>query len=266
MKILLTNDDGIISQGIQMMSKLLADRGWLAAVVAPDRERSGMGHAITVGSPVRARSLDPGVYPSGVPAYACDGTPTDCVTIGAGILCPKADFVVSGINLGPNLSNDITYSGTVSAAMEGVILGLPSVAVSLCFNRGDAFVHNMTAAITAMAVLDYVKKDPLPPDTLLNINVPNVLLKDIKGFMVTCRGKRDYVDKFTTIKDPYGKDCYWIAGNTIDERAEGSDVTAVKDGFVSVTPINMDMTDYRMLERLRASDLEKNLAKAIKAR
>ncbi|MDR1137603.1 MAG: 5'/3'-nucleotidase SurE, partial [Synergistaceae bacterium] len=193
MKILLTNDDGIISQGIQIISRMLADKGWLAAVVAPDRERSGMGHAITVDRPIHAHPLDPGMFSAEVPAYSCDGTPTDCVTIGLDMLFPSADCVVSGINQGPNLSDDVTYSGTVCAAMEGVILKRQSIAVSLCSKPGDSFKHNMTAALAAMAILEYVEKNPLPLGVLLNVNVPNELIKNIKGFKLTQRGKREYI-------------------------------------------------------------------------
>ena len=247
MKILLTNDDGVISAGIQTMSRPLADKGWLTAIVAPDRERSGMGHAITVGHPVRVHPLDPGMFAPGVSAYSCDGTPTDCVTIGLDLLFQQADFVVSGINQGPNMGDDITYSGTVCAAMEGVILGRPSVAISLACKPEDRFRHNTTAALAAMTVLNYIEEAGLPKDVLLNVNVPNELIRNIKGFKVTRRGIRKYRDKFTCMKDPRGKDCYWIAGRIEDKLQEGTDVTAVADGYVSVTPIHMDMTHYEML-------------------
>lgn len=264
MKILLTNDDGVVSTGIQILSRLIADRGWLTAVVAPDRERSGTGHSITVAHPVRIYPLDPGMFASGVSAYSCDGTPTDCVTIGVDHLFPQVTCVVAGINQGPNLGDDVTYSGTVCAAMEGVILGKAAVAVSLCCNPKDSFKHNMTAAITAMSVLDYVNREGLPADVLLNVNVPNMLIKQIKGFKVTRRGKRRYVDKFTTLKDPHGKDCYWIAGSTEEEYTEGTDVAAVRDGYVSVTPVHMDMTHYAMVEDMLTKDVEKQLSDSLK--
>lgn len=264
MKILLTNDDGVISQGIQMISKLLADKGWLSAVVAPDRDRSGAGHSLTVEQPVRVRPLDPGMYPGGVLAYACDGTPTDCVSIGLDALFPQADFVVSGINHGPNLGDDVTYSGTVCAALEGVILGRPAVAVSLCTKPGDTFGHNMTAAITAMMVLEYVEKERLPEGVLLNVNVPNVMIRDIKGFMLTSRGKRRYMDKFTCVKDPRGKDCYWLAGDVEEDHAPGTDVAAVAEGYVSVTPIYLDMTNYSLLYDMKSAGVEENLTKLLK--
>jgi 5'-nucleotidase len=265
MKVLLSNDDGVISQGIQILSKLLADRKRLSAVVAPDRERSGAGHSITVGQPVRVHPLDPGMYPAGVSAYSCDGTPADCVGIGLDLLFPQADFVVSGINQGRNLGDDVLYSGTVSAAMEGVILGRPAIAVSLCIgDGGDAFSHNMTAAITSMAVLDYVEKTGLPEGVMLNINVPNVLMKDIKGFKLTNRGKRNYRDKFTCAKDPRGKDCYWITSEVTDEYADGTDVTAVSEGYVSVTPLYLDMTNYALLYDMKSTGVDEILSKSLK--
>ncbi|MDR3280829.1 MAG: 5'/3'-nucleotidase SurE [Synergistaceae bacterium] len=263
MKILLSNDDGVISQGIQIMSRILADKGWLSAVVAPDRERSGMGHAITVDRPVRVRPLDPGMFSPGVSAYSCDGTPTDCVTIGLSQLCPSSDFVVSGINQGPNMGDDVTYSGTVCAAMEGAIMGRPSVAVSLCSMSNDSFRHNMTAALSATAVLEHVERNPLPPDVLLNVNVPNELIKKIKGFKLTKRGKRRYLDKIICLKDPHGVDSYWIAGKIEDSPEDGTDVTAVRDGYVSVTPIKMDMTDYALLDEMRSRALEDLFAKSL---
>ena len=131
MKILLTNDDGVISQGIQTLSKVLDEKGWLAAVVAPDRERSGIGHAVTVDRPLRVHPLDPGMFAPSVPAFSCDGTPSDWVIIGLDALCPSANLVVSGINNGPNLADDVTISGTVCAAMEGVMSGRPAIAVSI---------------------------------------------------------------------------------------------------------------------------------------
>lgn len=265
MKILLTNDDGVISTGIQMMSKLLADKGLLSAVVAPDRERSGTGHSITVGHPVRVYPLDPGMFAADVSAYSCDGTPTDCVNIALDLLFPQTDFVVSGINQGPNMGDDVTYSGTVCAAMEGVILGRPSIAVSLACKPGDSFRHNMTAALATMSIVNYIEKNPLPAGVLLNINVPNEFIRNIKGFKLTRRGTRKYKDKFTIMKDPHGKDCYWIAGRIEDKMEEGTDVTAVAEGYVSVTPIHIDMTSYDTLGEMQIKGVEDQLNESLKA-
>ncbi|MDR1651339.1 MAG: 5'/3'-nucleotidase SurE [Synergistaceae bacterium] len=263
MKILLTNDDGVISQGIQVISRILADKGWLSAVVAPDRERSGMGHAITVDRPVRVHPLDPGMFSAGVPAYSCDGTPTDCTVIGLEALCPSADFVVSGINQGPNISDSVTYSGTVGAAMEGVILGRQAVAVSLCRKPGDSFRHNMTAALAAMAVLEHVRDNPLPPGVMLNVNVPNELIKKIRGFKAAKCGRREYTGKITYMKDPHGNDSYWIADNTKDWREDGTDAVAISEGYISVTPIKLDMTDYALLDEMRSDRLDEKLSKSL---
>lgn len=264
MKILLTNDDGVLAAGIQTMAIALAGKGDLAAVVAPDRERSGMGHAITVTRPVRIKELEKGLFPESTPAFACDGTPTDCVTIGVDMLFGDVDFVVSGINQGPNLGDDVTYSGTVSAAMEGVILGRPAVAVSLACNPADDARHFDAAANAALAVLDYVRTHSLPENSLLNVNVPNRPLRELRGFRLTRGGKRRYVEKFTCLQDPHGRDCYWIAGRIEDVHEEGTDVTAVAEGFVSVTPIHMDMTNYSLLENMRAADAEAYFSKIMK--
>lgn len=263
MKILLTNDDGVNSVGIQAIARELSGRGMLAAVVAPDRERSGMGHAITVTKPVRVNLLEHGAFPDGAPVYSCDGTPTDCVTIGLDLLFPHADFVVSGANQGPNLGDDVTYSGTVCAAMEGVILKRPSLAISLTSTPTDSVKHNETAAFATIAVLDYLESNPLPEGVLLNVNVPNRPLSEIRGFQLTRRGIRRYVEKFTSMKDPHGRDCYWISGKIDDVFEEGTDVTAVAQGFISVTPIHMDMTQYSLLDEMKAVGFESRLDSAI---
>ena len=264
MKILLTNDDGVSSQGIQTLSKALGEKGWLMAVIAPDRERSGIGHAVTVDRPVRVRPLDPGMFASGVPAFSCDGTPSDCVIIGLDVLFPSADFVVSGINDGPNVSDDVTLSGTVSAAMEGLTSGCSSIAVSLCAKRGENFRHYTTAALAAMAVIEHLTQNPLPKGMMLNINVPNEFIKNIKGFKITHRGIRKYVDRVTGIKTPFGGDAYWIAGKPQDHEEEESDVTSVNQGFISVTPMHLDMTQYDLLVEMRSQDIDKKLGRALK--
>jgi len=263
MKILLTNDDGVTSQGIQTLSKALNEKDRLMAVIAPDRERSGMGHAVTVDRPVRVRPLDPGMFAPGVPAFSCDGTPSDCVTIGLDVLFSSADFVVSGINDGPNIADDVTLSGTVSAAMEGVMSGRPAVAVSLCAKRGENFRHYTTAALAAMAVIEHVEHNPLPKGVMLNVNVPNAFIKNVKGFKITHRGFRKYTDRVTSIKTPFGGDAYWIAGKPQDGEEEGTDVTSVNEGYISVTPLQLDMTQYGFLGEMRSQELDKKLARSL---
>lgn len=262
MKVILTNDDGVISEGIRTMSRMLSEKELLGAVIAPDRERSGSGHSMTVGWPVRITPLAPGFFAADVTAYACDGTPTDCINLGLDLLFPDMDLTVAGINQGPNLGDDVTYSGTVCAALESVILGKPAIAVSLVCEHGDhgeGFRHNTTAAIAAMAVIEWIEDHPLPAGTLLNINVPNVLLPALKGFKITKRGVRRYRDKFTKIKDPSGRDCYWIAGHPEDEHDEGTDIAAVSAGYVSVTPMHIDMTDYAFLSAATGDGAEAQL-------
>ena len=264
MKILLTNDDGVTSQGIQTLSKAMGEKDRLMGVIAPDRERSGMGHAVTVDRPVRVRPLDPGMFASGVPAFSCDGTPSDCVTIGLDVLFPSADFVVSGINDGPNLSDDVTISGTVSAAMEGIMSGRSAIAVSLCVKRGENFRHYTTAALAAMAVIEHIEANPLPKGIMLNVNVPNALIKNIKGFKITFRGVRKYLDRVTSIKTPFGGDAYWIAGKPQETEEEGTDVSAVNEGYISVTPLQLDLTQYDVLVEMQSQEMDKKLAHSLR--
>jgi 5'-nucleotidase len=162
------------------------------------------------------------------------------------------------------MSDDVTYSGTVCAAMEGLMCGRQAVAVSLCAKTGDSFRHNMTAALVAMAVLEYIEKNPLPAGAMLNVNVPNLLIKNVKGVRITHRGKRSSRGKVITMKDPHGGDTYWIADETDDEYEEGSDTNAVNDGCVSVTPIQLDMTHYDLLVEMRSRDIDGKLTKALK--
>jgi 5'-nucleotidase len=200
------------------------------------------------------------MFAPGLAPYSCDGTPTDCVTIGLDLLFPEADFVVSGINQGANLGDDVTYSGTVCAAMEGVLLGRPAVAVSLCCDERDDFRHNMTAATAAMAVLEYVERVGLPKDTLLNVNVPNEYIKKIKGFKLTKRGWRRYIDKINVVEAHDDGACHCLIGGKADYICEeGSDVTAVGEGYVSVTPICLDMTHYELLDEMRGKEVDAEL-------
>lgn len=259
MKILLTNDDGVVSSGIRVLANMLSEKALLGAIIAPDRERSGAGHSITVDRPIRTHPLDPGMFPQDVTCYSCDGTPTDCVNLGLDLLFPHTDFVVAGINQGANMGDDMTYSGTVCAALESVILGRPAMAVSLaCGSTG--FRHNTTAALVAMAVLEHIEQHPLPAGTFLNVNVPNLLFPQLKGFKITRRGIRRYKDKFMTIKDPSGTDRYWIGGTPEEGTEEGTDVAAVAAGFVSVTPVQVDMTDYRVIDEMTASGVADQLS------
>ncbi len=242
--ILVSNDDGVHSAGIAALVEALRDLGQVV-VVAPDRERSAVSHSLTLHRPLRVEEIGPG-------RYAVDGTPTDCVNLGVnGILPRRPALVVSGINKGANLGDDVTYSGTVSAAMEGTLLGLPAFAVSL-LGRGDFRFE--AAARFARRLAAWVLERGLPPDTLLNVNVPTPLDGEpIRGFALTRMGRRRYGDAIIEKVDPRGKKYYWIGGDELAfEEAEGTDFHAVSHGLISVTPIHLDLTNYKSFDALRA--------------
>jgi 5'-nucleotidase len=244
--ILLSNDDGISSEGIAILQDTLAalDEIW---VVAPDRDQSAVSHSLTLYRPLRIEQVGPR-------AFAVDGTPTDCVNLAInGILRERPRLVISGINRGANLGDDITYSGTVSAAMEATLLGVPAIAVSVVAD--DDFDFAPAAAFTgrlAAAVLH----DHLPPDTLLNVNVPPLPVEQIKGFALTRQGKRRYADAIVEKVDPRGKKYYWIGGSSFDfVDGEGTDFSAVRQGLISITPLHLDLTNYASLSRLQTLNL-----------
>lgn len=259
MKFLLTNDDGVYSVGIQTMAEYLSSAGHEILLVAPDRERSGMGHAMTLDRPVRVKKVDPQFLSADFDAYACDGTPTDCVIMGIDVLSFEPDMVISGINQGPNLADDITYSGTACAAMEGLIFEIPSIAVSLVMSSKDKKVHNETAAESIMALLKSFKENPMPDGVLYNVNVPNLPMEAIKGFSLTRKGIRRYTDKISSVKSPCGAEAYWIGGRIVDELTEGTDVWAVSNAKISVTPIHMEMTSFDTYHRFKEGGMESKL-------
>lgn len=251
MRILLTNDDGIHAPGIFAAKQALDALGEVF-VVAPERPRSAAGHAITLHKPLRIAKL---TLPDGSMGYSTSGTPTDCVTLGTEIVMErKCDLVVSGINSGANLGWDLTYSGTVAAAIEGAVLRYPSIAVSLAFEEKltAALDFRAAAAFTAKLVLQLLE-DSLPPHTFLNVNVPFAPPAEPRGAKVTHQGRREYVDRILVRDDPAGRPYYWQAGDIRPNDPDpGSDVEAVAAGFISVTPVQMDMTAYPLLEQLRA--------------
>ncbi len=240
--ILVTNDDGVHSPGIIALFKAMKEIGD-AYIVAPDRERSAVGHALTLHRPLKVEELRENVY-------SVNGTPTDCVALGIHKILPKKpDLVASGINKGANLGDDITYSGTVSAAIEGTILGVPSFAISLA---GEKPFHYEVASYFAIKIAQYILDKCLPYDTLLNVNVPNVYKNMIKGIKLTRQGKRVYDNAIQDIYSPWGERHYWIGGGKpYWEHGEDMDIQAVLDGFVSVTPIHLDLTNYEALEFLK---------------
>lgn len=241
-KILVCNDDGIHSKGIHALADALRGIGEVF-VVAPDRERNAAGHALTLHKPLR-------VEPFGERLFAINGTPTDCVNLGVRLMRGRPDLVVSGINKGENLGEDVTYSGTVSAAMEGTLLGVPSFAISLAAEGEYRFE---TAAGFAQRLSRLILSRGLPAGTLLNVNVPNLPEKKIKGVKLTHLGKRIYKDIIVEKVDPRGKKYYWIAGTRIVfEGDRRSDFQALRAGKISVTPLKLDLTDHQALKRIKA--------------
>ncbi len=240
--ILITNDDGIQSEGLKALRDALAPLGTVA-VVAPDREKSTMSHAITLHRPLRVHWVSED-------ACAVDGTPADCVNLSInGILKNRPKILVSGINKGENLGDDVTYSGTVSAAIEGTLIGIPSIAISLVARENFIFE---SAAAFARKIVSLVLEHGLPQDTLLNVNVPNLPMEDIQGVEVTRQGKRVYGDAVVEKTDPRGKKYYWIGGDILGyRRLPGSDFDAISRHKISVTPLKLDLTDYEMVEKLK---------------
>jgi len=246
-RILISNDDSVNSDGLMKLRDVLTTLGEVL-IVAPDRDQSAVSHSLSLNRPLRIAELSPGIY-------GVDGTPTDCINLAVNGLYrdKKIDVVVSGINHGENLGEDITYSGTVSAAMEGTLLGIPSIAVSISAKTG---FHYETACHYALRLTKKVLKLSLPEGVLLNVNIPNLALKDVKGLRVTRQGKRIYGEKIVEKTDPRGKKYYWIGGNELGYvDIPDSDIIAVREGYVSVTPIKLDLTYYAYLDKLRA-DLE----------
>ena len=241
--ILVTNDDGVHSQGIIALFRAMKELGD-AYIVAPDRERSAVSHALTLHRPLKAEELSDHIY-------AVNGTPTDCVAIGVNKILPeKPALIVSGINKGGNVGDDITYSGTVAAAIEGTIMGIPSFAVSVV---GDKKFHFDTAAYYSVEIARYVLEKSLPYDTLLNINLPNVKKENIHGVKLTRQGKRIYDNAIQETYDPKGEKHFWIGGGTpYWEHGEDTDINAVQKGYVSITPIHLDLTNYSALKFVRS--------------
>lgn len=240
--ILVTNDDGVFSPGIQVLAAAMQSIG-RPVIVAPERDNSAVSHSLTMTRPLRVKKLEADIY-------TLDGTPADCVILGIDkILLHKPDLIVSGINNGGNLCEDIGYSGTVSAAIEGTMLGVPSIAVSM---PGDGPLHYETAGVVAGNIARLVLKNGLPPDTLLNINVPNCASADDLQVVFTRQGKRVYSDVVKETSDPWGREHFWIGGGTPSwDKSHGTDSYEVMAGKISVTPIHLDLTNYGALEYLR---------------
>ncbi|GFO66981.1 5'-nucleotidase SurE [Geomonas limicola] len=244
MKVLLTNDDGVHAPGLTALAERMAEIAEVV-VVAPDRERSAVGHALTLHHPLRAARIADNIY-------SVDGTPTDCVNLGIhSLLSFRPDLVVSGINRGANVGDDVTYSGTVAAAFEATLMGIPAIAVSLVTR--EAGTNYQAAAGCAARIAEHVLSKGLPPDTFLNVNVPDLPAELLKVPLVTHQGKRSYKGTIVDKVDPRGRSYYWIG--TVDlsfEDIPGSDYHAISRGHVSITPLHIDLTNYASIEALKA--------------
>lgn len=256
MKLLISNDDGIYALGIRALANSLAEAGHDVTVVCPDRERSATGHGLTLHQPIRAEIVESIFHPS-VKAWACSGTPSDCVKLALwALLDHLPDLVLSGINHGSNLGTDVLYSGTVSAAMEGVIEGIPSIAFSLTSFSSSDF---QPAAAFAQSLVAQLAKQPLPELLLLNVNVPAVTAAAIAGVKVTRQGIRRYIDVFEKRLDPRGKTYYWLAGELLEEVDEDSslselaptDVQAIRNNYITITPLQYNLTAATGLASLK---------------
>jgi 5'-nucleotidase len=244
MRLLLTNDDGILAHGLQCLTEAAESLGEVF-VVAPDREQSATSHSLTLHHPVRP-------VRRGDNRWQVDGTPTDCVMLAVEALMPsRPDFVLSGINHGQNMGEDVLYSGTVAAAMEGLALGIPSIAIS--FAGGDlradlTYLKEQVKVLTPL--LRHLTSLPsFPASTLLNVNLPPVTADRVKGSRLTRLGRRVYSNSITPMRDPWGREIYWIGGGEISWEGEpDSDFRAIEEGYVSVTPLHLDLTHYSMLE------------------
>ncbi len=243
MRILLSNDDGILAKGLGVLERAAESLGELY-VVAPDREQSATSHSLTLHHPLRPVRL-------GERRWQIDGTPTDCVMIACEeLLEHRPDFVLSGINHGPNMGEDVLYSGTVAAAMEGLALGIPSIAVSFAgsVQRADALLDTQVELLrTILARLTSLTK--FPADTLLNVNLPNIASDQVKGIKLTRLGRRVFSDSIAKMKDPWGREILWIGGGSVEwSGPPDSDFRAVHDGYVSVTPLHLDLTHRAVLD------------------
>lgn len=240
MKILVSNDDGVYAPGIGMLYKSLSELGEVK-VIAPDRDRSAASNSLTLSTPIRITELDNGFI-------SVDGTPADCVYMGLrAIMDQPPKMVVSGINAGENLGDDVLYSGTVAAAMEGRFLGFPAIAVSLAGEH----TYYETAGRVVQNLVQHLIRHPLPSDTILNVNVPNIPFSEIKGYKVTRLGRRHPSANMIEEKDPRGKKIYWVGTVGKEQDAgPGTDFDAINQGYVSMTPLEIDLTRHKVLQDL----------------
>ena len=248
--ILVTNDDGINAPGLLALAQEMRKLGKVT-VLAPDRNWSASGHVKTLDRPLRVRETH---LPDGTPAWSTDGAPSDCVALASlGFFPEKIDLVVSGINPNANIGHDVTYSGTVTAAMEAAISGINGIAFSL--DRPENYHNHIDygpAARVAAHVVELLDKNGFPVDVVINVNIPYGQDEDIKGYRVTRQGLRIYRDELVRRQDPRGRPYYWIGGDSPTGLAdEGTEFGTLKEGYVSITPIQLDLTAHQMLETLK---------------
>lgn len=243
MKILMSNDDGVFAKGLAKLHHTIASEHDVT-VVAPDRNCSGASNALSLHQPLRVQRMDNGFY-------SVSGTPSDCVHLGLSrILEADPELVVSGINHGANLGDDVVYSGTVAAATEGRYMGLPAIAVSL---QGKEGKHFDTAAKVVLEIINKLTAHPLPANQILNVNVPDVPYDALKGIQVTRQGRRHRAEPMIKDSDPFGHTVYWYGPAGAEQDAgEGTDFHAVANGYCSVTPLSVDMTAYQSLDSMKA--------------
>jgi 5'-nucleotidase len=247
MKILISNDDGILARGLALLGEVCATVGQVT-VVAPDREQSATSHSLTLHRPLRATRRPDG-------SFQIDGTPTDCVMLAlGGLSTDKPDFVVSGVNHGPNMGEDVLYSGTVAAAMEGLAAGIPGIAISYgSFDLEHLESHREPLRRLIERILNV---SAFPKETLLNVNLPPIPGDQVKGVRVTHLGSRVFHEEIARMKDPWGREIYWIGGGHATwTGGADSDFRAIGDGYISVTPLHVDLTNYELLEAVRAWNL-----------
>lgn len=241
LRLLISNDDGVYAKGLTILACTLAGLGNVD-IVAPDRNRSGASNSLTLNAPLHIKNLENGMI-------SVEGTPTDCVHLAiTGVLSEMPDMVVTGINDGPNLGDDVWYSGTVAAAMEGRFLGLPALAISLV---GERFRYHETAAKVAYQLIQHIVKEPLSPSTILNVNVPDLPYPDLKGFEVTRLGTRHRSEPTIRQIDPRGHPVYWVAAaGPEQDSGRGTDFFAINNNCVSITPLRVDLTHYEAFDQL----------------
>ena len=244
MKILISNDDGIEAIGIRVLADSMRGLGDMT-IVAPDKNCSGASNSLTLDAPIRIKELEDGVF-------RVSGTPTDCVHLAlTGLLSGDPDIVVSGINAGANLGDDVIYSGTVAAAMEGRFLGYPALALSLVFGDDSDHHYYDTAGEAAIRLVRQLQRDPLPADTILNVNVPDCPWSEIRGIEVTRLGHRHRAEPVVKTVDPRGREMYWIGPAGAEQDAgPGTDFDAIRRKCISVTPIHVDLTRYQALDQV----------------